>query len=72
MNRRSIQFKDTWAAPGSQLHAALTDGNKKLALKIYHECDDAQKKLEGRENKDRWTDEQASAFYGLVPTKESI
>lgn len=69
MNRRSIQFKDTWAAPGSQLHQALTDGNKNLATKIYHECENNLAKLEGREKKDRWTDEQASAFFGL-PLKE--
>jgi hypothetical protein len=45
MNRRCIRYKDTWAAPGSQLHAALTDGNKKLAERIYLQCEEDAKKL---------------------------
>ncbi|QRE00496.1 hypothetical protein [Burkholderia phage BCSR129] len=36
---RCIRYKDTWAAPGSALHQALTDGNKKAAEKIYNECE---------------------------------
>jgi hypothetical protein len=69
MHKKSIQFKDTWAAPGSQLHQALVDGEINLATKIYHECENARKKLEGREDKNRWTAEQASAFFG-IPLKE--
>jgi hypothetical protein len=49
MNKRSIRYRDTWAAPGSQLHAALTDGNKKLAESIYTQCEKDRAKLEGRD-----------------------
>jgi hypothetical protein len=49
MNKRSIQYRDTWAAPGSQLHAALTDGNKRLADSIYTQCEKDRAKLEGRD-----------------------
>ncbi|MEZ2310806.1 hypothetical protein AB6809_29600 [Paraburkholderia sp. RCC_158] len=49
MNNRSIRYKDTWAAPGSRLHAALEDGNKKLAEQIYQECERERAKLEGRD-----------------------
>jgi hypothetical protein len=47
MNKRSIRYRDTWAAPGSQLHAALEDGNKPLAEKIYAEWERDRAKLEG-------------------------
>jgi hypothetical protein len=50
MNKRSIRYKDTWAAPGSRLHAALEDGNKKLAEQIYQECERDRAKLEGARN----------------------
>jgi hypothetical protein len=48
MNKRSIRYRDTWAAPGSQLHAALTEGNKKLAEKIYQDCEKERAKLEAK------------------------
>jgi hypothetical protein len=48
MNKRSIRYRDTWAAPGSQLHAALTEGNKKLAEKIYQDCEKDRAKLEAK------------------------
>lgn len=69
MNSKAIKFKDTWAAPGSQLHQALVDGDINLATKIYHACERDLKKLEGREDKNRWAAEQASAFFG-IPLKE--
>ncbi len=39
MNHRSIRYRDTWAAPGSQLHAALEDGDTKRAEEIYRQCE---------------------------------
>jgi hypothetical protein len=33
------RFKDTWAAPGSQLYAALEDDDRKKASAIYYECE---------------------------------
>ncbi|MFW6855309.1 hypothetical protein ACODYM_28880 [Burkholderia gladioli] len=45
MHRNAIKFKDTWAAPGSQLHQALVDQNLKLAERIYRQCEDDNQKL---------------------------
>ncbi|CAG9229378.1 hypothetical protein [Burkholderia vietnamiensis] len=45
MHIKAIKFKDTWAAPGSQLHAALEDKDLVLARKIYDQCEDDNKKL---------------------------
>lgn len=39
MNHRSIRYRDTWAAPGSQLHAAIEDGDTKRAEAIYRQCE---------------------------------
>lgn len=36
---KCIRYKDTWAAPGSALHAALTDGDEKKAKSIYDDCE---------------------------------
>lgn len=47
MNRKSIKFKDTNAAPGSQLHAALLECDYIKAEKIYHQCERERKALEG-------------------------
>jgi hypothetical protein len=33
------RFKDTWAAPGSQLYGALEDGDKRKAAEVYNECE---------------------------------
>jgi hypothetical protein len=41
-------FKDTWAAPGSQLHAALEDGDRKKAAAIYDECEKRLAQEQGR------------------------
>jgi len=45
--QRCIRFKDTWAAPGSALHAALTDGDKPKAIRIYNECERNRAKERG-------------------------
>lgn len=36
---KPIKYKDTTAAPGSKLHAALEARDMKLAEKIYKECE---------------------------------
>lgn len=45
MNSKSIKYRDTYAAPGSQLHQALTDGDQKKAAAIYEQCEKDQAKL---------------------------
>ncbi len=30
-----LPFRDTWAAPGSDMHKALSEGNKTKAKEIY-------------------------------------
>ncbi|HDR9086275.1 TPA: hypothetical protein QDB10_002166 [Burkholderia vietnamiensis] len=45
MHIKAIKFKDTWAAPGSQLHAALEDKDLALARKIYDQCEEDNRKL---------------------------
>ncbi|WVR18156.1 hypothetical protein JXVLWARM_CDS_0105 [Burkholderia phage Bm1] len=45
---RCIRIKDTWAAPGSDLHRALTDGDRKKAIEIYNQCERDRAKREGR------------------------
>jgi hypothetical protein len=42
------RFKDTWAAPGSQLYAALEDGDRKKAAAIYDECEKRLAQEQGR------------------------
>lgn len=39
MNKRSIKYRDTWAAPGSDLFAALEAGDTQRADAIYRECE---------------------------------
>lgn len=39
MNKRSIKYRDTWAAPGSDLFAALEAGDKQKAESIYQACE---------------------------------
>ena len=39
MNKRCIKFRDTWAAPGSQLFEALEAGDTARADSIYTECE---------------------------------
>jgi hypothetical protein len=39
MHRNCIRYKDTTAAPGSQLHAALTDKDAPRAEAIYRQCE---------------------------------
>lgn len=47
MNSKSIKYRDTWAAPGSQLHAALEAGDRVLAEKLYQQGElDARNLLE--------------------------
>jgi len=43
--RRPIPYKDTKAAPGSQLYAALEAGNKTLAERIYQQCEHDAREL---------------------------
>lgn len=45
MHRNAIRFKDTCAAPGSQLHAALEGKDFELARKIYDQCEADNRKL---------------------------
>ncbi len=35
MVKGAIPYRDTIAAPGSQLHKAITEGNLKLAKQVY-------------------------------------
>lgn len=39
MNRRAIKYRDTNAAPGSDLHAALEAGDTQRAEQIYRQCE---------------------------------
>jgi hypothetical protein len=39
MHRKSIKYRDTWAAPGSDLFAALEAGDAKKADAIYAACE---------------------------------
>jgi hypothetical protein len=39
MHRKSLPYKDTWAAPGSQLYLALENNNMGLAKAIYEQCE---------------------------------
>lgn len=39
MNARCIKYRDTYAAPGSELFAALDAGNKAKAESIYQACE---------------------------------
>ncbi len=39
MHRKAIRYKDTWAAPGSELFAALEAGDSKKAHTIYINCE---------------------------------
>jgi len=41
---KTLKYKDTTVAPGSKLHAAITDGDLKLAEKIYQECEKEYRK----------------------------
>ncbi|MGN8188572.1 hypothetical protein ACTJLD_21550 [Burkholderia sp. 22088] len=45
MHVKAIKFKDTWAAPGSQLHAALEGKDFELAREIYDRCEADNRKL---------------------------
>jgi uncharacterized protein (DUF1778 family) len=48
---KCLRYKDTWAAPGSQLYEALENGDKAKAEAIYQECEVAFKRLTGRDFK---------------------
>lgn len=39
MHRKSLPYLDTYAAPGSQLHEALTLGETSKAKRIYEQCE---------------------------------
>ena len=41
---KTLKYKDTTVAQGSKLHAAITDGDLKLAEKIYQECEKEYRK----------------------------
>jgi len=41
---RGIKYKDTTAAPGSKLYAALEVKDLKLAEKLYNECEKEYRK----------------------------
>lgn len=43
--KNSIKYKDTYAAKGSQLHAALTEGDATKAKQIYNETTERMKAL---------------------------
>jgi hypothetical protein len=47
MNHRAKKYRDTHAAPGSQLYAALEAGDKELAERIYQQCERERIALEG-------------------------
>jgi hypothetical protein len=62
MHVKAIKFKDTWAAPGSQLHAALEDKDFELAKKIYDQCEeDARKLLEKGDEMSKTPTEELSS-----------
>lgn len=47
MHVKAKPYRDTWAAPGSQLFEALEAGDAKKAAEIYEECEwEARKLLE--------------------------
>lgn len=46
MNKRAIRYRDTWAAPGSQLFEALEAGDMKKAAEIYDRCEHDRVTLE--------------------------
>lgn len=48
MHRNCIKYKDVWAAPGSNLHAALTEKKAELAAKLYKECQEREATLNKR------------------------
>jgi hypothetical protein len=48
MNNKSIKYRDTYAAPGSQLYQALVDDDKAKAAAIYEQCEKDRARLEGR------------------------
>lgn len=45
MHAKSKPYRDTWAAPGSQLHEALESGDTARAERIYQECEKDAKDL---------------------------
>lgn len=47
MNKRSIKYRDTWAAPGSQLFEALEAGDMARADRIYKEYEIALRLSQG-------------------------
>lgn len=48
MNKRAIKYRDTHAAPGSELFEALEAGDMARADSIYRKCDAEMKLREGR------------------------
>ena len=47
MNKNCKRYRDTWAAPGSQLFEALEVGNPAKADQIYIECEVQRRIAEG-------------------------
>jgi hypothetical protein len=39
MHKNAIRYRDTWAAPGSQLFEAVINAQHALAERIYRECE---------------------------------
>ena len=57
-NRKLIPYKDTFAAPGSELYKALQDKNEKKAAQIYNECEKVfQKYYKKKVTKNEWREE---------------
>lgn len=44
---KCLQFRDTWAAPGSDLYAALEAGDQQKAKQIYDACEARLRKEQG-------------------------
>lgn len=47
MHKNSKRYRDTWAAPGSQLFEALESGDSKRAAYIYEVCEKERELREG-------------------------
>jgi hypothetical protein len=48
MHKKAIPYRDTHAAPGSQLHEALASGDTKKARTIYEQCESDARDLSKR------------------------
>lgn len=62
MNRNSIRYRDTWAAPGSALYSALEASDTKLAERIYQQCEREARELLERSQTQPTTMKQKLTF----------